>query len=179
MLSSFFSADGPRKILVYYQVVDIQGDEIKEVGAEPTLFITNGDQEKIKDKGIYFIKNFPISKENQMQKVNLQEANDGEIIFGEISPKCLVQLDKMMNHTYHPMFHSMSQQDWGQCEQEIKEEFLAFVSKFTSEVTDSISSMAPGQELFQLDADDQARLNQQGQDMEKLHYFERKFSQWL
>jgi hypothetical protein len=39
--------------------------------------------------------------------------------------------------------------------------------------------MAPGQELFQLDADDHAKLNQQGQEMEKLHYFERKFSTWL
>jgi hypothetical protein len=70
-LAQFFSAEGPRKILVYYQVVDIQGDEIKEVGAEPTLFITNGDQEKLKDKAIYFVKNFPISKDNTKQKVNL------------------------------------------------------------------------------------------------------------
>jgi hypothetical protein len=138
MLNSFFSAEGPRKILVYYQVVDIQGDEMKEVGAEPTLFITNGDQERLKDKAIYFVKNFPISKDKLEQKVNLQEANDTEIIFGEISPKCLVQLDKMMTHTYHSMFHSMSAQDWGQCEAEIKEEFLAFVSKFSSEVSDSI-----------------------------------------
>ena len=85
----------------------------------------------------------------------------------------------MMTHTYHPMFHSMSDGDWGQCELEIKEEFLAFVTKFTSEVSDSIQSMAPGQELFQLDPEDHVRLNQQGQDMEKLHYFERKFSLWL
>lgn len=65
-----------------------------------------------------------------------------------------------MTHTYHPMFHSMSSTDWGQCETEIKDEFLAFVSKFTTEVSDSIQSMTPGQELFQLDADDQGRLNQ-------------------
>jgi hypothetical protein len=66
MLANFFSADGPKKILVYYQVADSSnGDDIKDSGAEPTLFITNGDQEKLKDKAIYFVKNFPISKENQ------------------------------------------------------------------------------------------------------------------
>lgn len=67
-----------------------------------------------------------------------------------------------MTQAFHPMFHSMTTGDWGQCEAEIKEEFLSFISKFTSEVSDSIQSMAPGQELFQLDAEDHARLNQQG-----------------
>jgi len=57
------------------------------------------------------------------------------------------------------MFHNLSPSDWNLCEEEIKEEFLAFVHKFSTEVTDSIQSMAPGQELFQLDADDHAKLN--------------------
>lgn len=61
MLDSFFSANGPRKILVFYQVIDIQGDELKEVGAEPTLFVTNGEDERLKDKAVYFVKNFPIT----------------------------------------------------------------------------------------------------------------------
>lgn len=179
MLESFFAPDGPRKILVYYQVIDIQGDELKEVGAEPTLFVTNGDQEKLKDKAVYFVKNFPITQEPEEMKINVQEGNDHEIIFGEIAPKCLVQLDRMMSTTYSTMFENMTTEDWAQCETEIREEFLAFVGKFTSEVTDSIQSMAPGQELFQLDADEHAKLTLQGNEMEKLHYFERKFSQWL
>jgi dynein heavy chain, axonemal len=107
------------------------------------------------------------------------EANDNEIIFGEISPKCLIQLDKMIQYTYEPMIKNMSASDWGQCEEEIREEYLSYVRKFASEVQDSIQSMAPGQELFQLDPEEQQRLNVQGQDIEKLHFFERKFSQWL
>ena len=43
---------------------------MKEVGADPTLFITNGDQEKLKEKAIYFVKNFPISKDNVKLKVS-------------------------------------------------------------------------------------------------------------
>jgi len=70
MLEAFYKADGPRKILVYYQVNDFHGDEMKEVGADQTLFITNGDQEKLKEKAVYFVKNFPISKDNQNLKVN-------------------------------------------------------------------------------------------------------------
>lgn len=71
MLSDFFSENGPKKILVYYQVLDVQSDEIKDVGAEPSIFITNGDKEKLKDKAIYFVKNFPVSKDKTSQKVNL------------------------------------------------------------------------------------------------------------
>ena len=77
-------------------------------------------------------------KESEGQKVNLLESNDNEIITGEISPKCLVQLDKMMNTTYQPMFNLMDHSDWGQCDNEMKEEFLHIVSKFSSEVQDSI-----------------------------------------
>jgi hypothetical protein len=36
--------------------------------------------------------------------------------------------------------------------------------------------MAPGQELFMLEPEEQAKLAMQGQDLEKLHLFERKFS---
>ena len=43
---------------------------MKEVGADPTLFITNGDKEKLKEKAIYFVKNFPISKDNVKFKVS-------------------------------------------------------------------------------------------------------------
>jgi dynein heavy chain len=112
---------------VYYQVIDIQGDELKEVGAEPSLFITKGDEERLKDKAVYFVKNFPITMEPRDMTINVNEANDDQIIFGEIAPKCLVQLDKMMTTTYHPMFHSLTKDDWNLCEEEIKEEFLAFV----------------------------------------------------
>ena len=71
MLEAFYKADGPRKILVYYQVNDFHGDEMKEVAADQTLFITNGDQEKLKEKAVYFVKNFPISKDNQNLKVHI------------------------------------------------------------------------------------------------------------
>jgi len=75
---------------------------MKDVGSDPTLFITNGDQEKLKEKAVYFVKNFPITKDAVKHKVNMAESCDNEIIFGEISPKCLIQLDKMIQYTYSP-----------------------------------------------------------------------------
>jgi|LakMenEpi03Aug12_release.lakeMendotaPanAssembly.Ray.scaffolds.fasta_scaffold3159329_1 hypothetical protein len=36
--------------------------------------------------------------------------------------------------------------------------------------------MAPGQELFELDPEEQAKLFSQGLDLEKIHHFEKKFS---
>jgi len=146
------------------------------VGSDPTLFITNGDQEKLKEKAVYFVKNFPITKDAVKHKVNMAESCDNEIIFGEISPKCLIQLDKMIQYTYEPMIKNMSTQDWGQCEEEIKEEYLIYVRKFASEVQDSIQSMSPGQELFQLDPEEQQKLSHQTADADKVPFFERKFT---
>jgi hypothetical protein len=53
-------------------VIDVIGEgEVREVGADSTLFLTNGDTEKLKEKAVYFVKNFPINKDNVKYKVNL------------------------------------------------------------------------------------------------------------
>jgi len=44
----------------------------------------------------------------------------------------------MIQYTYEPMIKNMSASDWGQCEEEIREEYLSYVRKLASEVQDSI-----------------------------------------
>jgi hypothetical protein len=39
--------------------------------------------------------------------------------------------------------------------------------------------MTPGKELFTLNEEDHNKLNQQGNDQDKVRYFEIKFSKWL
>jgi len=43
-------------------------------------------------------------------------------------------------------------------------------------VQDSIQSMSPGQELFQLDPEEQQKLSHQTADADKVPFFERKFT---
>lgn len=60
------------------------------------LFITTGESEKLKEKAVFFTKFLGETK----QKINIQEANDGEVLFGELSPNCLMQLNNALELTY-------------------------------------------------------------------------------
>lgn len=85
MITDFLNGVGPSKILVYYQVQELNGND--DINSEPTLFVTTGDSDKLKEKGIFFWRNSPAGR-----KVNQQEPNDNDVIFGEVTPNVLVQV---------------------------------------------------------------------------------------
>jgi len=88
---------------------------------EPTLFFTSGENEKLLDKAVFFSKFLP---DGQKRRVNLAEANDGEVLFGEISKNCLLQLNNVMELTYQPMIERLEDKKyWGECDPEYIEEF--------------------------------------------------------
>lgn len=176
LLETFLKGEGPKKILVYYQVQDlISNDEVKDANAEPSLFITQGDTERLKEKAVYFIRNLHENKKN----VNLQESNDNEIVTGELHSNVLLQLNNMMELVYFPMIERMEPKDWEKCEEEARNEFIALSKKFNQEVNESIKSIQPGQELFQLDQEEFNKIGQGGNEQEKQIYLERKFASWL
>lgn len=57
----FLDSEGPPKILVYYQTPDT-GSENDHNVIDPTLFLTYGDTERIKDKAVWFLRNLPENK---------------------------------------------------------------------------------------------------------------------
>lgn len=57
----FLDSDGPPKIMVYYQTPDT-GSENDHNVIDPTLFLTYGDTERIKDKAVWFLRNLPENK---------------------------------------------------------------------------------------------------------------------
>ena len=86
LLEKFLNGDGPPKIIVCHQVLENQSnDDIKDNQSEPTLFITYGDTEKLKEKAVWFLRMTPDNR----KQVNLTESNDNEVIWGEISPYCV------------------------------------------------------------------------------------------
>lgn len=34
----------------------MNGDEVKEANADPSIFLTNGENERLKEKAVYFIR---------------------------------------------------------------------------------------------------------------------------
>ena len=157
LLEQFLKGEGPKKILIYHQVQDqISNDEIKEANADPMLFITQGDTERIKEKAVYFIRNLPENKKT----INLTEANDNEIVYGELSSNVLMQLNNMMELVYFPMIERLEQKEWEKCEEESRFDFVSLSKKFSQEVFESIKSIQPGQEIFHLDQEEYNKFNQ-------------------
>ena len=57
LLEKFLEGDGPPKLIVFYQIQDTNNnDDIKDSSAEPTLFFTYGEAEKLKEKAIWFVR---------------------------------------------------------------------------------------------------------------------------
>jgi len=77
-----------------------------------------------------------------------------------------------MENVYGVMIDKLD--DWGKCEdEESKNDYLNITRKFNLEVKDSISSMAPGQDLFTLDEADREKFSgPSANETEKNKYFE-------
>ena len=98
--------EGPQVIFIYYQVQDQPDDPQGNQNADPTLFVTNGETDKLKDKAVYFVRS-PDTKQ-----VRVDESNDTSIWFGEITPNCIHQLSLLIKSVYHPLLRSLNDADW-------------------------------------------------------------------
>lgn len=57
-----------------------------------------GEKEKIKGKGLYFVRTTPPHK-----PVNANGANDNEVLFGEISEHTVTSLNIIINNVFKPL----------------------------------------------------------------------------
>lgn len=141
MLEKFLEGEGPPKLMFCYQVLDNQSsDEIKDNAVEASLFTTYGDSEKLKDKAVWFLRMTPEHRKN----VNLQEQSDNEVIWGEVSPQCVQQLNNLMENVYFPLIDNLDDREWGVCDDESKKEFKQHTTKFQQEVQEAMKLMSPG-----------------------------------
>lgn len=96
-----------------------------------------GEKEKLKGKGIYFLRTTPNGK-----PVNPNGANDNEVLFGEVSEHTVTSLNTIINSIFKPLvFDKLDPNDWGVCEEEQKKEFLNNFDKFASELKDALKSL--------------------------------------
>lgn len=96
---------------------------------EPSLFFSNEAEEPLKEKAIVFIRNIPDNK----TQVNINESNDNDVIFFELAKNPLIQLKNISELTYLPILEAMEDKEWGDIDDETKEEFLQYARKFAQE----------------------------------------------
>jgi len=173
-------SSAPSKILFYFQRPDIvtESGELVDSEAEPRLFVTLGDSERLKSKAVYFVRNTAGSK-----GVSLSVANDTDVLFGEIGPSPLQTLDTMLTELFSPMVSDLSGTDWGHCEDDQRKEFLAGMEKFVSELSEAMHSLSGGVELkkpdrrFEVDARVQG-FSKAAQEPELVSHYESLLEDW-
>lgn len=100
MFDGFLKATGPARVFVYYQTpykVTESGDIFHYEGREE-FYVTDGEKEKIKGKGLYFVRTTPPHK-----AVNPNNGNDNEVLFGEISEHTVTSLNIIINNVFKPL----------------------------------------------------------------------------
>lgn len=113
------------------------------------LFLTYGDQERLKDKAVWFLRNLP--NDSKKKQISLTEQSDNDVLFGEITPNTVPHLNQLMENIYQPFISALKPEDWGVCEEDTVKEFETHTEKFAKEVQEAIGLMNPDKEMFKLD----------------------------
>lgn len=101
---------------------------------------------------------------------------DGEILFGEIHPNILQQLNLMMTYAFQPMIEKLDKKYWGECDNDLKEEFIQLTNSFSKELDESLNSMSRNLDKCKLDHEHIKSLNNE---TAKLNHYEAQFEEWL
>lgn len=115
-----------------------EAGEVEDVkGAhKPQFYVTDGEKEKLRGKGVYFMRCTPAGK-----GVNPTGQNDNEVLFGEISEHTVITLNTMVNNVYKPLIDKLEPADWGVVEVDHQREFLHTFDKFAKEVQEALRSL--------------------------------------
>jgi dynein heavy chain len=177
ILSRFLDGTGPPKVLFYMQRPDMRGtyDELIDSHEDPRLLITFGDTERIKSKAAFFYRTSPDGR-----GVNVQNASDNEVIYGEIGAQPIMSLENVITSAYVPMVNSIDEGEWGECEPEQRQEFVGVVNKFAAELTEAMMSLTGGVELRKPDPDIVGDMNAQySNDERRLTHCENIAEDWI
>ena len=76
-----------------------------------------GENVKLLGKGVYFLRVQP-------KLINTAIAFDDTVLFGEISKNSVNSLNVIVNNVFKPLVEDLKAEDWGDCEDEQRKEFL-------------------------------------------------------
>ncbi|CAD7960877.1 unnamed protein product [Amoebophrya sp. A25] len=150
-LTEFLEGKSKRQhLFVYYHA----GEYVDGPG-EARIVLSNGETERLKSRGCYFLRTQPAEK-----PVKVDVSTDGDLLFGEIAQQPLESLDTSLRAIFLPAVkrcleqpEAGSKQVFGNCDAEHRLEFCTGFGKFTAELTDAIKSLSGGIELKKLDSE--------------------------
>jgi hypothetical protein len=165
-INHFLSADGPTKILVSVEFIEIVeevkissnastssagsgDDEEEEEPEEPLthrLKIFTEEIEYIPPTTVFFMKNRRPKDGEVRYAIDTSKNNDGTLSFGVMRAP-LESLESMMRCVYKPMIQNMGQDSWGQASAEHKLDLITSIDSFTKGLQESIRSISGGLEL--------------------------------
>ena len=172
ILEDFLSGAAAPKIFIHFQsLFGTDGLKQKEIPLDYYLQVSYGEDETLKEKAIYFYRTTANG-----QCVNVDEAYDQDVMFGEISTKTITQLDGVMTHIYEPLINGLEDQDWGECKEEQREEFLKASKKFAAELEVTLKSLNYG---FVITKFSHEEFEQLETEREKSEFLQKHFLNWL
>jgi len=173
MIDEFLAGKGTPKIFVYYIPPHDPETASNGDGLENYLFVTDGENEKLEGKAVYFHRTAPEGK-----AINVEVAYDADVMFGELSPNIPLQLEVLVNKVYEPMIGILEKNDWGECDEEQKAEFTAFTKKFANDIHKIMESLTEGVTITVFDHKVYKEKEKLGE-KERLEFLQNRFEYWL
>ncbi|KAF0689476.1 Aste57867_19083 [Aphanomyces stellatus] len=180
----------------------VSGDDRDGRPHEPELFITDGHDEPLTGRAVYFMKKIkppraPIVRlthktspavdaaddaDHVVVALNPVVANDGLLEFGVLDKSVLVSMETLFSQLYLPLLHARDECEWGQADVECKNEFLHGLRSFITDVQGSLKTMSAGLELRKpdkkYDATDSRNLNKYAADEPAVAHFVDLVQDW-
>jgi len=145
-------------------------EAFKTVNNEDEIILNMGEEDRLCKKACYFFRNKPDG-----QAVNFEIACDDEVLFGEISPDMIQQLNSLMNNVYDRMICTTGKVTWGQCSDNQVDEFMQQTYKFKMDLDESVKSLSNDLNICVLDKQRFEGMTEQ----EKQREYQKKFKEWL
>ncbi|KAH9103464.1 hypothetical protein AeMF1_002875 [Aphanomyces euteiches] len=123
--------------------VHLQSDpseKASEASSRSRLTASVGSTLPIRSKCCYFLRATADGK-----AVDLQKASDITLLFGELAPNVLRDLESSLSQLFTPLFKARD--DWGKADPDLKIEFMNESEKFATDLKGALHSMDSGLEL--------------------------------
>lgn len=161
--------------MIYFQPDSSEDGDARESMNESRLILTTGDNIKLENKGIFFLRTTPTGKEINQDKI------DSDVLFGEITPDTLKQLRSAIN-VILDSFIVNAKEGWGDCDDEQVDEFKKAAYKFEAELDSSITSLENSLEECKIDHARVSQIKAAGNNDRPValtQYYEDLFNKWL
>jgi len=137
--TSFFKGEGAGRLFVFYQTESSDSETWIESAGPKVLSLSDGSTGLMANKCCYFIRN-PANMALDMTK-----SGESDLLYGELGPSALGTIAAILSQSYRPMLDSYD--NWGKVDEEQKNDFIAEIGSFISNINETLTSLSSGLSL--------------------------------